>query len=101
MKRLILLITLLLVFACGPTYQLFNDYNMYYTQEQVDSVCRAEKLPKNLDKWSSMTMYEDSSHFSQYVYIRSNDSIQVVWTLTDLDSLYKFKKKTLKITERK
>lgn len=101
MKRLILLITLLLVFACGPIYHLTHDYNEYYNQEQVDSVCRAEKLPKNLDKWSSMTMYEDSSHFSQYVYIRSNDSIQVVWTLTDLDSLYKFKKKTLKITERK
>ena len=101
MKKLILILILLCTFACGPIYHLSNDYNTYYSQEQVDSICVIEKLPKNLDKWSSMTMFEDSTCFKQYTYIRSNDSTQVVWTLTDLDSLYKFKRKTLKITDRK
>lgn len=100
MKRLILLITLLLVFACGPTYQLINDYDMYYTQEQADSVCVVERIPKNLNKWTLMYMSDDSTAFKQYNYIKSTDSTQVIWTLTDLDSLYKFKKKTLKITDK-
>ena len=102
MKKLILCILLLLVFACGPIYQLTNDFNHYYTQEQVDSVCNIEKIPKNLNKWSQMTQYvDDSTAFRQYIYIKSTDSTQTVWTLTNLDSLYKFKKKTLKITDKK
>ena len=100
MKRLILLITLLLVFACGPTYQLVNDYDMYYTQEQVDSICVVERIPKNLNKWTLMYMSDDSTAFKQYTYIKSTDSTQVIWTLTDLDSLYKFKRKTLKIIDK-
>lgn len=101
MKKLVLSIILLLVFACGPVYQLSHNFNMYYTQEQVDSVCNVERIPKNLDKWDNMTMYDDSAVFNQYMYIKSNDSTQTVYTLTDLDSLYNFKKKTLKIIDKK
>ena len=100
MKRLILLITLLFVFACGPTYQLYNDYNMYYTREQVDSVCMVERIPKNLNKWVPISMSDDSTAFKQYTYIKSTDSTHFIWTLTDLDSLYKFKRKILKITDK-
>lgn len=101
MKKLILFICLLLVFACGPIYQLTNDFNCYYTQEQVDSVCRVEKIPTNLNKWNNMVQVADSIPLNQYIYIKSTDSTRTVWTLTDLDSLYKFKKKTLKITDKK
>ena len=73
---------------------------MYYTQEQVDSVCVVERIPKNLNKWSPMIMSDNSTTFKQYTYIKSTDSTQVIWTLTNLDSLYKFKKKTLKITDK-
>lgn len=100
MKKIILII-LLLLFACSPVYHLSNDFNHYYTQEQVDSVCRVERIPDNLNKWSPMIQYNDSIAFKQYIYIRTMDSTQIVWTLTDLDSLYKFKKKTLKIIDDK
>lgn len=100
MKRLILLITLLLIFACGPIYQLSTDYDTYYTQEQVDSVCVVERIPKNLNKWTPIYMSDGSTAFKQYTYIKSTDSTHFIWTLTDLDSLYKFKRKTLKITNK-
>ena len=101
MKKIILFLIILLVFACGPIYNLTNDFNCYYTQEQVDSVCYVERIPKNLDKWNTMNQFIDSIPLKQYVYIKSTDSTQTIWTLTDLDSLYKFKKKTLKITDNK
>lgn len=100
MKRLILLITLLLIFACGPIYQLSTDYDTYYTQEQVDSVCVVERIPNDLNKWTPIYMSDGSTAFKQYTYIKSTDSTQVIWTLTDLDSLYKFKRKTLKIIDK-
>lgn len=101
MKKLILCILLLLVFSCGPVYHLTNNFNCYYTQEQVDSICKVERIPNNLDKWNQMVQIADSIPLNQYTYIKSTDSTHVVWTLTDLDSLYKFKKKTLKITTKK
>lgn len=101
MKKIILFLIILLVFACGPTYHLTNDFNCYYTQEQVDSVCRVERIPTNLNKWNTMVQIADTIPLNQYIYIKSTDSTHVVWTLTDLDSLYKFKKKTLKITDKK
>ena len=48
-----------------------------------------------------MVQIADTIPLNQYIYIKSTDSTHVVWTLTDLDSLYKFKKKTLKITDKK
>lgn len=100
MKRIILILFLLITFSCGPLYQLTGDFDNYYIQEQVDSVCKVEKIPQNLDKWSKMTMTDDSTSFYQYMYIKSTDSSQTIWTLTDMDSLYRFKKKTLKITDK-
>lgn len=101
MKKVVLFLIILLVFACGPVYHLTNDFNCYYTQEQVDSVCKIERIPNNLDKWNQMIQIADSIPLNQYTYIKSTDSTQTIWTLTDLDSLYKFKKKTLKITNKK
>ena len=42
-----------------------------------------------------MTFYQDSTSFEQYVYIRRTDSTEIIYTITDLDSLFRIKKKTL------
>lgn len=98
MKRFIIsfLLILFLVFSCGPSYVLTNNFdNRIKTIEQVDSIKRIENLPKSWDKYYQMTMQTESSFFKQYVYIRRTDSTEVVYTISDLDSLYRFKKKTV------
>lgn len=98
MKRFIILIliTICLVFSCGPTYILTNNFdNKLRTIEQVDSIKRIERLPISWEKYKSVVMMTETSSFEQYVYIRRTDSTEVVYTITDLDSLYRFKKKTV------
>lgn len=98
MKRFIILIlmTICLVFSCGPTYILTNNFdNRLRTIEQVDSIKRIEKLPISWEKYKSVVMITETSSFEQYIYVRRTDSTEVVYTITDLDSLYRFKKKTV------
>jgi hypothetical protein len=103
MKRFIILIllTICLVFSCGPSYVLTNDFNYKFNNfRQLDSVCTVERLPKNWAKYTPMVMYSDSTSFEQYVYIRRTDSTEVIYTITDLDSLWRIKKKTVQIYKR-
>lgn len=100
MKRFIILIliTICLIFSCGPTYILTNNFdNRLQTIEQVDSIKRIERLPISWEKYKSVVMMTETSSFEQYIYIRRTDSTEVVYTITDLDSLYRFKKKTVQI----
>lgn len=90
------LLILFLVFSCGPSYVLTNNFdNKLQTIEQVDSIKRIERLPISWEKYKSIVMMTETSSFEQYVYIRRTDSTEVVYTITDLDSLYRFKKKTV------
>jgi hypothetical protein len=98
MKKFIIscLLILFLVFSCGPTYVLTNNFdNRLRTIEQVDSIKRIERLPISWEKYKTVVMRTETSFFEQYIYIRRTDSTEVVYTITDLDSLYRFKKKTV------
>lgn len=98
MKKFIIscLLILFLVFSCGPTYVLTNNFdNRLRTIEQVDSIKRIERLPISWEKYKSVVMRTETAFFEQYIYIRRTDSTEVVYTITDLDSLYRFKKKTV------
>lgn len=100
MKKLIigLVIGLTLLFSCGPSYVLTNDFNYTFDNfRQLDSVCTFERLPKNWAKYTPMVMSNDSISFEQYVYVRRTDSTEVVYTITDLDSLWRIRKKTVQI----
>lgn len=100
MKRFIFvfLASILLVFSCGPSYVLTNDFDYKFSDfRKVDSVCVYERLPRNWNKYNHMTMGNDSISFDQYVYVKRTDSTEVIYTLTDLDSLWRVKKKTVKI----
>lgn len=98
MKRFIIscLLILFLLFSCGPSYVLTNNFNYRFNDiKQIDSVCNIERIPKNFEKYNSMVMYSDSTSFEQYVYIKRTDSTEVIYTITDLDSLYQIRKKTV------
>lgn len=103
MKKFILLLFIaLLAYACGgPSYLMTRNFDKYYNIHQVDSVCKVDRIPSNLDKWSRMALTDDSTAFYQYMYRKVNDSTEVVWTLTDLDTIYRFKKRTLNIIDEK
>lgn len=64
MKKIILIL-LLFLFSCGPTYYLNRNFDNYYIPEHIDSVCRVENIPINLNKWSKMTMFEDSTSYNR------------------------------------
>ena len=86
MKRFIILIliTICLVFSCGPTYILTNNFdNKLRTIEQVDSIKRIERLPISWEKYKSVVMMTETSSFEQYIYIRRTDSTEVVYRRTD------------------
>ena len=98
MKKVILFFLIIILIGCGSTSVLVNNYDYKFRKvEQLDSVMNVERLPKNLDKYEKMTFYieEDSIIIKQYVYIKSNDSSSIIFTITDLDSLYRIRKKTL------
>ena len=101
MKKIILLFIALLIYACGgPSYLMTRNFDKYYNIHQVDSVCKAERIPSDLNKWSRMAMTDDSTAFYQYMYRKANDSIEFVWTITELDTVYRFKKRTLNIIDK-
>lgn len=98
MKKVLLFFLIIILIGCGSTSVLVNNYDYKFRKvEQLDSVMKVERLPKNLDKYEKMTFYieEDSIIIKQYVYIKSNDSSSIIFTITDLDSLYRIRKKTL------
>lgn len=98
MKKVLLFFLIIILIGCGSTSVLVNNYDYKFRKvEQLDSVMKVERLPKNLDKYEKMMFYieEDSIIIKQYVYIKSNDSSSIIFTITDLDSLYRIRKKTL------
>ena len=101
MKKLyyiILLIYSILFYGCVTHYNLINDFDHKFDKEyKIDSVCNIERIPVNKNKWRKIILTTDSSYFYQYIYILNTDSTNITYTITDLDSLYRIKKKTLKI----
>jgi hypothetical protein len=92
----VFIVTVFLVMSsCAPQYVLRNRYDSYYTQEQVDSLCDVEGLPKDFTKkWNtSFLVDENRSLIRQHIYLTKPDTAVYVLTLKDSDSLYRFKKR--------
>lgn len=82
---------------------MYNQFDSFYQREQVDSICHIEGIPSNLDKWKTYVLVDGETNdpIPQYFYISKNDSLEYVYTLTDLDSLYRFKKRVTKRMNKK
>lgn len=95
MMNICVIFILYILCACAPQYVLRNRYDSYYTQEQVDSLCDVEGLPKDFTKkWNtSFLVDENRSLIRQHIYLTKPDTAVYVLTLKDSDSLYRFKKR--------
>lgn len=76
-----------------------NQFHIYCDQKQIDSICLVENIPYfETDYWKSASYidWETENEIKQYFFIIDRDTIQYVYTVTDLDSLYQFKKRVTK-----
>lgn len=103
LKTLLISLIAILVLSCS-TYKhiMYNQYDIFVSEKQIDSICRVEHIPYIGDKWykTQFQDYESKTIMDQYLYIINYDSLQYVYTVTDLDSLYKMKKRIVKKTKK-
>lgn len=100
LKGCIISLLCLLCICCGTTYTLTRNFDYRFTERyKIDSVCQKENIPSNLELWknNAVVVYneEQALLMNQYFYIIDRDSIEITYTFTDLDSLYRLKKRTL------
>lgn len=103
MKRIFtILIAILFSIGCATQYTMYNSYSGKYYKNEVDSICRAEKIPYIDDNmWNMFYIkdHESQNGIKQYAYIRyfknnENKDVEQTFIAIDLDSLYKFTKRT-------
>lgn len=100
LKGCIISLLCLLCICCGTTYTLTRNFDYKFTERyKIDSVFQKENIPSNLELWKNNAVIidneEQTSLINQYFYIIDRDSIEITYTFTDLDSLYRLKKRTL------
>lgn len=94
---------LFIIASCTPyRYIMSNSFDSYYQLNQVDSICNVEQLPP-YKTWKTYVLMDGETNdpIDQYFYIVKNDSLECVYTLTDLDTLYRFKKRVTKRINKK
>ena len=73
------LLILVLLFSCGvakntpsdsPQSHMFTQIEQVYTIDQFDSLCFADRIHRNLDKWGSTNFIDDKGGLiKEYLYI--------------------------------
>ncbi len=82
------------------------EQNMYqttysYSNAQVDSMCVADYLPRNLDEWlkRSYTDYETNQTVARYLYIKElNNNNEMIYIITPKGEIYVVSKRKV-VTE--
>ena len=100
LKGCIIGLLCLLCICCGTTYTLTRNFDYRFTERyKIDSVCVVERIPTDMSLWKNNAVIADNEEqtilINQYFYIIDRDSIEITYTFTDLDSLYRLKKRTL------
>lgn len=82
-------------YKLSPGQYMYYETDNNYTLRQIDSVCVVEGIPEDFNGWieASPIIREDGRPLYQKVFI-PNDS--TVFIVTDLDSLYNFKKRVVR-----
>jgi hypothetical protein len=81
---------------------MHNEFDGYYTDKQVDSICRVERIPYIGEQWryTGIVNERNGQYIGQYFYIIDQDTLTIVYSATDMDSLYRFKKRISKKVKR-
>ena len=69
-----------------------------YNEYQLDSICRVERLPNDMEEWYGTLIYdyETNKKIDQYVFIKEcNRKSEVIYTITVEDSTYYFTKRVV------
>ena len=78
-------------------YQIVHDYDA----RQVDSMCVADILPRNLNDWlrRSYNDYETGEYVTRYMYIKElNDNYEMIYIITPRGEIYVVSKRRV-VTE--
>lgn len=101
-------LTFILIFmACSSTKtpitpmveydnHMFNSFEGYYTQCQLDSICVADTLEYDLNKWIFIPLRdtETKENVSQYMFIKSLGEHESIYRVQKIDKdLYKITKR--------
>lgn len=113
MRKIIpfLIVTMFLI-ACNPKVyntidtsvfgSMFNGMDGRYSTVQLDSMIKADKLPK-IDRWypSSFRDFETNAIINIYTYYTDNDSVSTVYRVEEIssDSVTIVKRVTVKEAE--
>lgn len=75
---------------------MVNEYEGYYTQCQLDSICVADTLELNLDNWIVIGLRDDDTkeNVTQYLFIKSLGEKENIYRVQKIDD------DTYKITKR-
>ena len=109
-KILILLAAAFVLCGCGETWRLSHQRQTHdeytfgtmkafvyeYNGKQVDSMCVADKLPRDLNDWatSSYTDYETGNNYTRKIYVKEYDGKrEMIYIITPLERLYKVVKR--------
>lgn len=107
MKRLIFIFITFLIASCTPKYLLnemddkgdlmFRPMNGKYSNEQFDSMCVADTLPRSLNGWNFMGLkdYETNDKVYLYFYMKENGKDEVVYKIEKINN-----KDSVKIIKR-
>lgn len=106
-KILSFIVSLIFIMSCASPYYMVHNFNGYYTDKQVDSICRVEKIPSidKKDTWVKFQMLDGESDnlITQYTYVKyvktEESKNEITYVCLDLDTINKFTKRTL--TEEK
>lgn len=105
----------LVLSACGPSSCTGGDgnqdgnlepvmkaYNGVLTEAQLDSLCVADTLSRDLSEWlnSSYIDHETNEAITKYVWIKSiSEDLETTYILIPNDTLYNFTKRTINLEE--
>lgn len=105
-KILIFIASVMLLCGCGETWRLAHKeqtheeytlgsmkaYVYNYSPAQVDSMCVADKLPRDLNDWTTGTYtdYETGTIYIRKIYIKEFDSKkEMIYIITPTEYYYK------------
>ena len=84
------------IFACSPKITtcggeenignvMINTDNKKYSMQQFDSMCVADKLPRNLTDWKFLGLkeYESNDRVSLFMYMKRGNLTETVYRVED------------------